>query len=75
MTDRPAWLEIDCPLGDTRLPIRAAVRVDGLVEVEVGEPGVFEYETICDYEQLDALIELLSIVRDCARKTEEHSDE
>lgn len=72
--DAPTWLCVDAPLGDTRLPIKAAVRTDGLILFEIGEEHVVKYDTLCDQEQLSVLIDLLTIVRDCAKEAEDDDE-
>lgn len=70
------WLELDLGLGDTRLPVRLAVRLDGLALLEVGEENVMGvYDTMLDSGQLDEFIRLLQLAHDlmvAAQKDEGH---
>jgi hypothetical protein len=70
-TNVPTWMEIELGLGDTRLPIRIAVRTDGLALIEVGHEDVQVFDTMCDAEQLGELIDLLTIARDSAAQSSE----
>ena len=51
------FVEISTSVGDTRISIEAAVRMDGLVLLKVGE-----YDALCCHEQLSDLIEVLLMV-------------
>ncbi len=62
------WLSIDVGLGDTRMPIEVEVRMDGLIDVRIGDARVAEvYETRIDYEQLAEFIELLQVALGAAK--------
>lgn len=65
--DPRVWLSIDLDLGSTSLPVRVAIRVDGLVELTVGaENTQGEYFTALDADELGHVIQMLQIAHDAA---------
>jgi hypothetical protein len=63
------WLEITAGLGDSRMDMRIALRMDGLALLEIGAEDVQgTYDTMLDVDQLTDLIDMLTMVRDTAKE-------
>lgn len=66
MTEPYAWLIVDLSVGDKKLPFHAEARDDDHIRLTVGGT-----ETLVHVDEFGELIDMLSIVRDCARVPED----
>jgi hypothetical protein len=69
VADNRIWLEVDMGVGDTRLPVTVAARLDGLIEIDIGSDEVLgTYGTVLDLNQVQDVIDVLTLVRDAAKE-------
>jgi hypothetical protein len=70
VTEPHKWFELDMGIGDTRMPFRLSVDLDGWTVIQVGRADVQGvYETVCDVEELNELIVALCMVRNAAQES------
>jgi hypothetical protein len=69
------WFELEFGVGDTRLPMRLALRLDGTVLFEVGPVEVAEdeydgpgYDALLSVDQLEEFVSVLQIALTAAKE-------
>lgn len=68
--DKHVFMVIDVAVGDSRLPLRFAVRADGLTLFEVGDDEGPRYDAMLDSEQLAELAGWLKLASEIAAASE-----
>lgn len=62
MTEPHAWLVMELGIGSARTPFVVSARTDGTVKLTIG--SYLTYTTVTDSEQLQDVIDALTLVRD-----------